>query len=198
MIKVAFIVDESGSMCWLRDKVVSLINEQHKVLSQNVSDVYYYKFNTDVKKIRNLDSRELVDFTLVDYNPDGGTALYDAVIKSFEEITENDRYDDKYLFIIISDGEENSSKQPYSALKEILNSNLAKERCTFTYLGGTKNLSDLAISQYNIRPCNTGVFKKNLMDNSIDITRGINNYFCAISTGANSVDNFYEGSVDGN
>lgn len=112
ILDVVFILDKSGSMSGSEDSTISSFNEylererknnyKTRITTILFSDDYSYLYKgTDVSKVSPL-SHE-------DYFASGCTALYDAIGSSINYI---DRCDtDKVLFIIITDGYENASKE---------------------------------------------------------------------------------------
>lgn len=112
MLDVVFILDKSGSMSGSEESTISSFNEYLEKEKKNnyktrittilFSDDYSYLYKgTDVSKVSPL--------TRDDYFVGGCTALYDAIGSSINYI---DRCDtDKVLFIIITDGYENASKE---------------------------------------------------------------------------------------
>ena len=112
ILDVVFILDKSGSMSGSEDSTISSFNEYLEKEKKNnyktrittilFSDDYSYLYKgADVSKVSPL--------TRDDYFVGGCTALYDAIGSSINYI---DRCDtDKVLFIIITDGYENASKE---------------------------------------------------------------------------------------
>ena len=112
ILDVVFILDKSGSMSGSEDSTISSFNEylererknnyKTRITTILFSDDYSYLYKgTDVSKVSPL--------THEDYFASGCTALYDAIGSSINYI---DRCDtDKVLFIIITDGYENASKE---------------------------------------------------------------------------------------
>ena len=112
ILDVVFILDKSGSMSGSEDSTISSFNEYLEKEKKNYyktrittilfSDDYSYLYKgADVSKVSPL--------TRDDYFVGGCTALYDAIGSSINYI---DRCDtDKVLFIIITDGYENASKE---------------------------------------------------------------------------------------
>lgn len=112
MLDVVFILDKSGSMSGSEDSTISSFNEYLEKEKNNnyktrittilFSDDYSYLYKgADVSKVNPL--------TRDDYFASGCTALYDAIGSSINYI---DRCDtDKVLFIIITDGYENASRE---------------------------------------------------------------------------------------
>jgi len=74
-------------------------------------------FDTDFNKIvNNIDVREVQELNRNTYSPGGGTSLYDAIGMSVENeldfLAENpENRSDKTLCVILTDGEENSSRK---------------------------------------------------------------------------------------
>lgn len=112
ILDVVFVLDKSGSMSGSEDSTISSFNEYLEREKKNnyktrittilFSDDYSYLYKgADVSKVSPL--------TRDDYFVGGCTSLYDAIGSSINYI---DRCDtDKVLFIIITDGYENASKE---------------------------------------------------------------------------------------
>ena len=113
-VKVILVVDASSSMSATSketvDAVENLINE-HRNLKDKKVRIEIYSFDSAVKKLVPL--TKLKDYTgsFVDlYRPSGMTALFDGIGKA---ITENidDKEFAKTSFVILTDGQENSSQE---------------------------------------------------------------------------------------
>ena len=111
-LDVVFILDRSGSMSGSEESTISSFNEYLEKEKKN-------KFKTRITTIlfsdnysylhKGLDVSKVKPLTHEDYYVGGCTALYDAVGNSINYI---DRCDtDKVMFIIITDGYENASKE---------------------------------------------------------------------------------------
>lgn len=124
-LKIVFIIDESGSMSGSEGNVIGGFNnfvEKQKNENYGKISVSLYKFNDKVNCIiSNQLAAEVKILTRKDYNPNNFTALYDAIGKA---INETDRQiadlpdierPDKVMIVIITDGEENASKEYTSA-----------------------------------------------------------------------------------
>ena len=111
-LDVVFILDKSGSMSGSEDNTISSFNEYLEKERKN-------KFNTKITTVLFSDNYKLLhnrvdvskveELTHEDYYVGGCTALYDALgntIHSFDR-----KETDKVLFIIITDGYENASKE---------------------------------------------------------------------------------------
>lgn len=115
---IAFVVDESSSMIHLRDAVTSLFGKLiADVKSANAQEnrVIVVRFSNTVMEPRS---------TLDGYYPRGSTALIDAVIETvrdFSEVKERKDEDHSYLIYVLTDGEENCSKNSPMKLQQVLN-----------------------------------------------------------------------------
>ena len=111
-LDVVFILDKSGSMSGSEEHTISSFNEylakekknkfNTKITTVLFSHDYEYLHNrVDVSKVKKLTSD--------DYYVGGCTALYDALVNTINSMEKKDT--DKVLFIIITDGYENASKE---------------------------------------------------------------------------------------
>jgi hypothetical protein len=149
---IAFILDKSGSMESIRDVTISSFNEllqQHKseahlggqttfTLTQFNGNVEESLFNVPIEEVAGKLSRE-------DYAPSGGTALYDAVMKTLKKLSRFDESGDVgFLVVILSDGQENSSRQATALdVKNLIDELKETGRWTFQYVG----CDDAALAQ---------------------------------------------------
>ena len=111
-LDVVFILDKSGSMGGQEENTISSFNEYLEKEKKNnyttlittvmFSDEYNIVHDReDVKKVKKL--------TTKDYFVGGCTALYDALGNTINSF--NSKETDKVLFLIITDGYENASKE---------------------------------------------------------------------------------------
>ena len=111
-LDVVFILDKSGSMSGSEEHTISSFNEylakekknkfNTKITTVLFSHDYEYLHNrVDVSKVKKLTSD--------DYYVGGCTALYDALGNTINSMEKKDT--DKVLFIIITDGYENASRE---------------------------------------------------------------------------------------
>ncbi len=111
-LDVVFILDKSGSMSGSEENTISSFNEYLEREKNN-------KFKTRITTIlfsddysylhKGLDVSKVKPLTHKDYYVGGCTALYDAIGSSINYIDKCDT--DKVMFIIITDGYENASKE---------------------------------------------------------------------------------------
>lgn len=117
---VVFILDKSGSMGGTRDDVIggfnSLMDDQRK--AKGKLTVSMCQFDTEYTLCFNMKGADEVPNLDVDsYRPSGGTALLDAVGRTINEVGNTLRSlpdalrPGKVLVVIMTDGQENSSRE---------------------------------------------------------------------------------------
>ena len=157
-LDVVFILDKSGSMGGQEENTISSFNEYLEKEKNNKYNTYIttvlfsdtYSILHDripVKKVKKLTNK--------DYFVGGCTALNDALGNTINSMKQKDT--DKVLFIIITDGYENASKEYHKEdIKKLINKNKDYE---FIYIGADID-SYAAGSQIGIRKNNIANFKK--------------------------------------
>lgn len=143
LTEVVFILDCSGSMCDLRKDVVGGFNstiaeQKHSKKKTLVSTVL---FNNCSKVIHNrLPIEEIDDMKLKDYYTKGSTALIDALgdsikyIKKVHRIIREEDIPSHTLFVITTDGLENSSHKYSSNDVKKMIQDQQKKGWEFVYL----------------------------------------------------------------
>jgi len=150
------ILDESGSMGSMREEAIDACNQQIRDIRKNVEGEVFtervglVKFSSAVErteiwdmpigKVRNLQKK--------DYKPMGMTAMLDAVGLAIDSLLKLDDINDEetsVLINIISDGEENNSKEyNYQTIASKIKELQDTGRWTFTYSGANQDLSKLS------------------------------------------------------
>ena len=142
------IVDESGSMCVIERQALAGMNEtidtvkkmqkMHKYMEQRISLLTFdsghktFKYdNVKAESVHRLGSK--------DYNPCGGTPLYDAIGTAISKLNAQTTERDNVLVTIITDGEENCSQEYNLKMVKTLIDKMKKQGWTFTLIG-TDNL----------------------------------------------------------
>jgi uncharacterized protein YegL len=150
-LKIVFIIDESGSMQGSNSDVIGGFNgfiDKQKTENKGKITVSLYKFNNLVTRvIGNKPAAKVRKLTDEDYTPSGFTALYDAIGQAIHEtdkqlssLPEKDR-PDKVMVVIITDGEENASKEfSATAIKSAISTHEELLHWSFIFLGS--GLSD--------------------------------------------------------
>lgn len=150
------VMDASGSMGRMREEALDACNQQLRDIRKNVEGddivarVGLVKFastveeptvwNRPISKVNNLQKR--------DYKTGGMTAMLDAVGTAIDKLMELEDINDEdttVLVNIISDGDENNSKEySYEAIAEKIKKLQETGRWTFTYSGANQDLSKLS------------------------------------------------------
>jgi hypothetical protein len=208
-VHVIFLLDYSGSMATVRDSTVKVFNEQVQKIKDNAAstgiDTYVslYKFNHLPGEVFFEEPVELLnEMTLGEYEPRGGTALFDTMIDAIEKIgnvvgVENtdlieqcadimNGKDSTVLFIVISDGEDlNSRSGSKVRLVEMIQRFTGTGCWTFTYMGANQNLQkiceDLGFEQGNVSSFSQNIV--GMAQASVDMSRGLDMYYSSRSSG---------------
>lgn len=161
LTELVFILDRSGSMGGLESDTIggfnSMIEKQKKepgealvttVLFDQDYEMIHNRFNINI--IRPLTERE--------YYARGCTALLDAVGRTIDQVGRTQKYlpeeerSEKVIFVIITDGLENSSREySYSRLQAMIENQKNKYNWEFIFLGA--NMDAVAeASRFGIAP----------------------------------------------
>ena len=142
------IVDESGSMCVIKPQALAGINEtidtvkkmqkMHPEMEQRISLLTFDSCHKTFK-YDNVRAESAHRLGIKDYNPGGGTPLYDAIGIAISKLNAQTSEHDNVLVTIITDGEENSSMEYNLRMIKTLISKMKKQGWTFTLIG-TDNL----------------------------------------------------------
>ncbi len=110
-VAIGIVIDNSGSMREKRDRVnkaalnlVRASNPQDQVFVVNFNDEYYLDqdFTSDIKKLQ--EALEKVEAR-------GGTALYDALVASWDDYLRKNTKLQKKVLLVVTDGEDNESRE---------------------------------------------------------------------------------------
>lgn len=147
--EIALVLDRSGSMDMVKNDTVgsfnTFIEDQKKVPGKVAFTLVQFD---DVYEIVH-DGKDLQDIpalTSLTYTPRGSTALYDAIGTTLNKLgarianmQENDR-PEKVVFVILTDGEENSSKEfNASNVSEMITHQREKYKWEFIFLGANQD-----------------------------------------------------------
>jgi hypothetical protein len=198
---VGIVLDRSSSMDTCRQETIDGLNNQLAKLREADHEVRvtFVDFNEDVRvRLVNKSIREVTNLTREEYVPNGCTAMYDGVgaaLDALNEIPVSGNY--AYLLLIISDGQENSSRKVNaSQLAERLKSLQATDRWTITYLGSNQDLTKVA-KELNIPMGNMTSYTSNKVgtQHAMNLESGkLDNYLGMRSRGLVSTD-AYSGKV---
>lgn len=158
MLDVVFILDKSGSMSGSRESTISSFNEYLEKEKKNSFDTRIttilfsdrYSFLHKQKMVKNVKM-----ITPREYVTEGCTALYDAIGEGISFMDHN--ASDKVLFIIMTDGYENASKEyDKKKIQSLIRSHSDWE---FVYVGADID-SYAAGGELGIRKDNIANFQK--------------------------------------
>lgn len=153
-LELVFILDRSGSMAGLEDDTIkgfnSLLNKQRNevgeaiittVLFDHTYELLHDRIN--LKSIRNITDKE--------YYVRGSTALLDAIgytidkIGNVQKVTQEEHRADKVLFVITTDGMENSSRKfNYKMIKRMIENQKRKYQWEFIFMGANMDAISVA------------------------------------------------------
>lgn len=143
-IDTTFIIDKSGSMSSVVEATISGFNQNiadQRKLENVHQTVTLIQFDDqyEVSYVRKPIA-EIPELDTVSYRPRGNTALYDAIGKTIVSTTEQleslSKGPDKILFVIITDGCNNASKEWTKAqIKDLIQSREKDKKWTFTFMG---------------------------------------------------------------
>jgi hypothetical protein len=142
---VGIALDESGSMMHLKAKVLQQFNtnagviRERSIAEKQDTRVSVYTFGGYVRKpVQEVAVTALSDLDSRDYNPAGQTPLFDAVgqlIEDFDGMKDADDDDTSFMILIITDGEENSSRRfSGTRIRELIAKHQKTDRWTFAFL----------------------------------------------------------------
>lgn len=190
---VIFIVDESGSMSGKSSFVESTIKEQLDEIKKQTdfdTEVYVRKFSSKPDKLIKID----LDNLNLKYQPNGMTALYDAVgltINKFSEIKE------PVLMVVITDGYENNSKEFTSdTLQALTKSKQDEGNWTLIYLGSDHDIHEQShdVTCYAANTMSFTSDEQGYKVMSRSLTKGLSNYYdgCLVPVAGFFTDNTTE------
>jgi uncharacterized protein YegL len=179
--KIAFILDESGSMYSLKNDTIgnfnSFVEEQKKVSGECELSIVKFSDNVNIQDSKNL--KNIEKLTDKDYSPNGCTALLDAIRYTINKLgtelnkLKEEEKPENVIIVILTDGEENSSKEfNNQKIKEMIQHQENKYNWTFLYLGANQD----AFSVGN----NYGISTDRIMNYSADV-KGLHDAYNSIS-----------------
>ncbi len=156
--ELVFILDKSGSMSGLEKDTIggynSMFEKQRKVEGECVVTTVLFDNNYELLHDR-IDIRGIKPITENEYQVGGTTALLDAIGRTVQKIvsvqknTAREFRAEKVMFVIITDGEENASREYSSETVKKLIEKQKKEGWEFIFLGANIDAVETA-SQFGI------------------------------------------------
>lgn len=133
--KIIMIVDESGSMSDIRDKMIVAINDlikEQQQVKERPATFTLVKFNDQVNRvIKNKDLNSVNLLNLNDYIPSGPTALYDAIGDTVDWF----KNEKDVLLVIVTDGKDNMSRRfSKNTVMNLINQKKESNNWSYVYL----------------------------------------------------------------
>lgn len=144
---VNFVLDETGSMLTVKAATISGFNEYLKSLRNAKGRVYFTltQFNSEKIEVvhKSAAMKKVPDLTDETYQPCWNTPLYDAIAKTIEATEKRikrRKTKPAVLCVIMTDGEENASKEwTREAIFKLIEKKTKREGWTFAYLGANQD-----------------------------------------------------------
>ena len=201
---ITLVLDRSGSMEKIKNDTVgaltNFIREQKKFDYDNdlKTDITFIEFDDEYKII--CRGENLKDFSLPEFRPRGWTALFDAVGRAIVDTGSrldgmpSNRRPSKVLFVILTDGEENSSKEyKRHQIADMIKHQREKYSWEFMYLGvgvdAFKTAQTINIPTWTTM--NIGANSLGLASASSSLSAVVGNYKIGATTGASFTQSDY-------
>ena len=142
-LELVFILDASGSMHNCTDDTVGGFNSTLDKQKEDSTEVMLSTvlFNSHIQVLHDrIPASEAAHMTRADYTAYGSTALYDAIGRTIRHIEDVHRYirpedvPEKTLFVIMTDGMENASREFSGAMVKELIDKKKKDGWEFLFL----------------------------------------------------------------
>ncbi len=191
---IAIVLDRSGSMSSIHKQTVDGINQQFEAFRKGKdiagdTGVSLIQFDTVIEtRLDDVKPAELKEWAMSDFQPRGGTAMYDGIWNAINHLKTKEVTDDTaYLICVISDGEENSSR-------EISQQTLADEikrlqdggNWTFQYLMANVDIQKIR-QTFNANINNIAAYNSTAMGSSAAYTVTANSSLNYMSTRGSTV-----------
>ena len=201
------ILDESGSMSSIKNTIIQGFNELvqtiqgiEKQFPEQEHFVSFVSFNSLGQKLLHFidPASTLKQIDDKSYNPDAMTPLFDAMGFSINKLKQalQGQTDYNVLVTILTDGEENDSKEFSGSDIKKLVEELKQNRWTFTYIGTDHDVEKIAVS---LSINNTMVFEKNEADIKKMFMKEQSaraNYSKKIRFNEDTTSNYFDGTED--
>ncbi len=152
--EMVFVIDKSGSMSGLESDTIGGFNSNIDKQLETGENVFVTTvlFDTSFVTLHDrVQISKVEKMTRKDYCPGGGTALCDAVgntinrIKYAQQYLKEDEKPNKTMFVIITDGAENSSREFSSSMvKKLITEQKKEQDWEFLFLGANMDAVETA------------------------------------------------------
>jgi len=164
LTEIAVILDRSGSMGTIKDSTIEgfngFVDEQKKGTGE--MNLTLVQFDTEYEVL--YTRKNIQDVKCLEFHPRGSTALYDAIGRTINTLgreiacTAPAQRPGKVLVLIITDGEENASKEfTLEKVKEMITHQTDVYKWEFLFIGANQD-AVLSGASLGIRANNTMAF----------------------------------------
>lgn len=179
---IAVVLDRSGSMGAIREETIDGFNEflNGQKSAEGAATLTLTQFDTEFQLVHSFKHiNQVPELNHKTYVPRGCTALYDAIGltinscgRQLAEMVEDER-PEKVVFVILTDGEENSScKFSYEEIQQMIEHQTEVYSWNFVFLGANINAVEIA-RDLGIHPGNALKFAAN--------SKGVDKVFSSVS-----------------
>ena len=140
--RVGLLLDETGSMAIRKDETIVAVNNYFDTLREEKALVTFATFDTAQGvnfRHTNVKAKEVSNLTDESYRPNAMTPLHDAVGKMISEMREQAKPGDKVLITVVTDGEENSSREFDLPKVQALIKQCEKDGWAFSFIGASSD-----------------------------------------------------------
>lgn len=179
--QIICILDRSGSMSNIMDDSIggfnTFIKQQQKLPDEATLTVVLFDDRYELL-YDNVDIKEIKEITEDEWYPRGSTALYDAIGKTINDVKTNhrklgDEAPSKVLVCIVTDGNENDSKEYNKYNIQKLIEKCEKDDWNFIYLAANQDAFSVG-SSFGISGGNTYTYTAN-SDGVLNMTNTLSN-----------------------
>jgi len=146
LAEIVVVLDRSGSMSTIREDMIggfdAFISEQQKLPGE--CSVTLTQFDNDYEVV--YSGKPLKDVPGLDLVPRGSTALMDAIGRTIGEVgarlktTPEDQRPERVLFVILTDGAENASREfTKASINQMVTHQRTKYKWEFVYIGANQD-----------------------------------------------------------
>ena len=167
ILRVAIVLDESGSMGAVKKETLSGLNEhiqelrkgKEKGITTYVTLVTFSGADSIKERYVNVLVDDMPDLTKKDYDPNGMTAMFDGLARGLNLLKgAPDTEKTTYMVLVITDGQENASKEfKGPQVKEMITTLEANKKWTITYMGANQDIFEVQ-DTLGINPSNMALY----------------------------------------
>ena len=177
---VAFLLDETQSMGVCRDETIKAFNEYVGTIRGNDNWKFALtRFNSGNITTENVvPVKDAIELSHDNYNPSNMTPLYDAIGKTIQQVEGSSDNDTAVLFVILTDGAENSSREfDKEKALEFINKK-TEAGWTFAYIGAGQEAWSQGLA-LNIPKGNTIAYSHKNIDKVFATASASTQNYCA-------------------